>query len=137
MKTESFIFELDCTSKEEAIRKMIDALEVGDPAAVFKAVMDREALANTCIDHGIAIPHGKTDAVGELSYVCARAPRSIDWGGGRKAGIVVLTLSPTSSCGPHVLFLAHVAKLLENPEVRRRIMDASSVEEMREAFELI
>lgn len=137
MKTESFILELDCTSKEEAVRKMIGTLEVGDPDAVFNAVMEREALANTCIDHGIAIPHGKTDAVGELSYVCARASHAIDWGGGRKASIIVLTLSPASSCGPHVLFLAHVAKLLESPEVRGRIMDASSVEDMREAFDLI
>lgn len=137
MKTESFIYELDCSTKQEAIEKMIRSLEVEDFDKALNAVLEREKLASTCIEHCVAIPHGKTDAVKELSYVCARSAKSIDWDDGRKASIIILTLSPENSCGPHVIFLSHIAKLLENEEIRHQIENASSAEEMKEAFSLI
>ena len=57
-------------SRHALLHELVEmALAGADPAtveAVFQSVLAREALVSTAMGEGLAVPHGRTDAVGEL-----------------------------------------------------------------------
>ncbi|MBT3202003.1 MAG: PTS transporter subunit EIIA, partial [Phycisphaerales bacterium] len=98
------------TNKAEIIDELLDILVanklISDVAAARQAVWEREQSMSTGLQFGVAIPHGKSDAVDKL--VCAVGVKS---GGvnfesmdGQDATIIVLTLSPSSKPAPHIQF---------------------------------
>lgn len=58
---------LEASNKEETIKKLIDMLEKEERLIsrekFFEDVLFREQLCSTYVGQGVAIPHGKTDAV--------------------------------------------------------------------------
>ncbi len=70
---ERVCFDLRSNSKGEVLSELIDILvadgKVKDGAVFKKAVLDREAEFSTGIGMGIAIPHGKSNAVVEASII--------------------------------------------------------------------
>ncbi len=133
MNSEIYIFNLLSKEKEAAIREMIKALEIEREEEAFADVMKREELSSTLVSPLIAIPHAKSSAVNRLSYVVARSLDGVSWNDG-KAKIVILTLSPVTASGEHVIFLSHVARLLSDEGNVERIMNADTPCEMEEVF---
>jgi len=74
---------LESGDKESAITELVDLLaENGsllDRDSVLEAVLIREQTRSTGIGSGIAIPHGKCDAVKELVMAIGIAARPIDF----------------------------------------------------------
>lgn len=136
MNSEIFIFNLLGATKEEAIKEILDALEIEKKDEAFQDIMRREALSPTLISPYIAIPHAKSRAVDKLTYAIARSIDGVVWNSGRPK-IIILTLSPLSASGEHVIFLSHVAAVLNDEENVRRILSAESPEEMEEVFYLL
>jgi mannitol/fructose-specific phosphotransferase system IIA component (Ntr-type) len=62
--------DLKADSKEGILKEMVDRLveagKITDRDAVLQAVQEREAKMSTGMQNGVAIPHGKTDAVKSL-----------------------------------------------------------------------
>ena len=72
--------ELAARDKAGVIEEMAARLSERVPAlqkdALVRVLMEREKLASTAIGEGVAIPHGKLDAVGKLVACVGRAPKA-------------------------------------------------------------
>jgi len=127
---------LKSDSKEAIITELIDLLDragrLPDRDAALAAVLERERKMSTGMQHGIAIPHGKTDTVNEVVAAVGIRESGIDFDSIDKipATIFILTVSPKDRSGPHIRFLAEISRLLDNNGVRNRIMNARTDEEI-------
>ncbi|MCE9613691.1 MAG: PTS sugar transporter subunit IIA [Lentisphaerae bacterium] len=133
-----FCLDLKGGTKQEIIEEMVDLLVAGGKIAaehrapVLKAILDREKKMSTGVQHGVAIPHGKSDVVDELVAAVAIKKEGLDFGSldGEPSRIFVMTISSVLRTGPHLQFLAEISKLLNVPSVRARILAANTVDEL-------
>ena len=131
--------DLKAATKSDAIDELLGILDgnglLNDLEAARQAVWTREESMSTGLQHGVAIPHGKTDTVDRL--VCAigisRAGLDFDSMDARPARIIILTLSPQSKPAPHVQFMSTVSQIL-NESGRSRILACETAEELYRAF---
>lgn len=128
--------ELQGGSKQEIIENLLDILvkagKVKDRAVALKALLEREAKMSTGIQQGIAIPHCKTDAVNELLACVGIKKDGVDFEAldGIPSKIFIMTLSPLTRTGPHVQFLAEISRVLTNEEMRVKLINAGTKEEL-------
>jgi Kef-type K+ transport system membrane component KefB/mannitol/fructose-specific phosphotransferase system IIA component (Ntr-type) len=108
---------------------------IADAPAARDAVMEREASMSTGLQFGVAIPHGKTDAVDRLVCAVGIKPEGVNFDSmdGERTTIVVLTLSPKSKPAPHIQFMSTISQVLNKPG-RQRILAASTLDQLYEAF---
>jgi len=131
--------ELEATTKEDAIETLLGLLAdkglVRDRDAARRDIFAREELIPTGLDHEVAIPHARTDAVSDLVCAVGRSRMGIDFGAddGKPSKIVVLTLSPKSAFAPHVHFMALMSRILDE-EGRRDILKAGGRREIFRAL---
>jgi PTS system nitrogen regulatory IIA component len=136
LSAETISLDLKAETKEELLAEMVDLLansgHVQDKAAVLKAVSEREKRMSTGMQNGIAIPHGKTDAVDCLIAALGIKRDGIDFGAldGQPSTIFVMTVSPDSRTGPHIQFLAEISRPLNDASTRSRILSATAPEEV-------
>ncbi|HKL22316.1 MAG TPA: PTS sugar transporter subunit IIA, partial [Tichowtungia sp.] len=118
---------LRAETKTDAIEELVDFLvkthRISDRKTALQAVLDREAKMSTGMQNGIAIPHGKTDAVNELLVAIAIKKGGIDFDAmdGQPCTIFIMTLSPENRTGPHIQFLAEISKLLGSANLREKL----------------
>ena len=133
---EAIILRLKSASKIGVIEEMVDALvaagRIKNRPAALQAIIERERKMSTGMQHGIAIPHGKTNAVDNLVALVGLKPEGVDFESldGQPARIFVMTLSPESRTGPHIQFLAEVSRQLNDPQVRARLLQAATPDEV-------
>lgn len=103
-----------------------------DREVLAKVLLERERLASTAIGEGVAIPHGKLDAVGKLVACVGRAPAGIDFDSmdGRPTHLFFVLVAPENSTGVHLKALARISRLFKDPEFRTRLMEAKDEVEM-------
>ena len=113
---------------EEMVAGMVFAGKFTGKTAAIQAVLAREEKMSTGMQNGIAIPHGKTDAVDQLVAAVGihRAGVDFDSMDGKPAHIFIMTLSPENRTGPHIQFLAEISKVLSRPELRETLLTAAS-----------
>jgi PTS system nitrogen regulatory IIA component len=102
-----------------------------DYAEVLEAVQEREAGGSTGIGFGVAIPHGRSAGVPELSLVCGVSPSPVHFDSidGEPVRLFFLIVGPPASAGQHVKILGHIAKLVRHEPVRQRLFKASTPNE--------
>ncbi len=133
---DSVLLSLKANTKQDVIEEMVtflaEAGKVGDRDAALNAVLDREAKMSTGMQHGIAIPHGKTDSVDKLIVAIALQPEGVDFEAmdEKPSTIFVMTLSPENHTGPHIQFLAEISKLLSQETLRAKLLAAKNEEEV-------
>ncbi len=139
VRPELIVPELQARDKAEVIRELADhlAANVGggkalDREQLAKVLMERERLASTAIGEGVAIPHGKLDAVGKLVACVGRAPQGVDFDSmdGRPTHLFFVLVAPENSTGVHLKALARISRLFKDPEFRTRLMQARGAEEL-------
>ncbi len=131
---------LVATEKPDVLRELVqtlrDAGEIEDSHAVLQCVVEREAKFSTGLEGGVAIPHGKSDAVSSLKLALGIAPQGIDFASidGEPSRLFFLLVAPPSQSGPHVEALATIVKLGRSQEFCRALAGA---QDAREAVDLI
>jgi Kef-type K+ transport system membrane component KefB/mannitol/fructose-specific phosphotransferase system IIA component (Ntr-type) len=126
---------LEATSKHEVIDELLNVLDrsggIKDLDAAKDAVWAREESMSTGMQHGIAIPHGRTDAVRSLMCAIGIKPGGVEFDSidGEPARIVVLTLSPKTSAAPHMQFMAMINQVLDEAG-REKLLSCESAEDM-------
>ncbi len=129
---------LESKDKEPAIIELVDLLDAGglllDKKTALDAVMAREQTRSTGIGSGIAIPHGKCNAVKELVMAIGIAHEAIDFASvdGKPVSIVILLVSPANQTGPHIQALARISRLMLDEEFRQSLETATSAEQVYE-----
>ncbi len=132
---EAILPELKADTKQGVIEEMIAFMVASgkftDGAAAAQAVLSREAKMSTGMQNGIAIPHGKTDAVGQLVAAVGLHHAGVDFAAmdGKPSHIFILTLSPENRAGPHIQFLAEISKVLSRPQLREKLLNATTTDE--------
>lgn len=97
---------------------------------VLQAVVEREKIMSTGIGDGIAIPHGKSDAVTRLAAALGIHKRGVDFEAldGEPAYVFFLLVSPANVSGPHIKALARISRLLKNDDFKKRLISAADAE---------
>jgi PTS system nitrogen regulatory IIA component len=103
-----------------------------DRAALSRVLIEREQLASTAIGEGVAIPHGKLGAVGEIVACLGRAPKGVEFDSmdGQPTFLFFVLVAPESSTGAHLKALARISRVFKDPEFRRRLMAAGDADSM-------
>ena len=126
--------ELKSSTKETVVEELVDLLVsagmIKERGSVVTAVLNRESKMSTGMQHGIAIPHGKSDTVDSLVCAVGLCRSGIDFDSidGESCKIFILTVSPINRTGPHIQFLAEISRLLNEENVRNQLLHASSEE---------
>jgi len=126
--------------KDSAITELVDVLAenglLQNRQSALEAVFARERTRSTGIGSGIAIPHGKSNAVRELvmSLGIAHDPIDFDSVDKKPVSIVILLVSPLDQTGPHIQALARISRLMLDTDFKSQLEKAPSAQA---AYELL
>ena len=101
-----------------------------DRRQLVAALEEREKLNSTALGDGVAIPHGKLSGIRRVFAAFGRSPEGVDFESldGKPTHIFFLLVAPEESAGAHLKALARISRLLKNPELRTRLVEASDGE---------
>lgn len=122
-------------SKQDAINKLVDLMakngNLTDKEKYTQVVLKREKEGSTGIGEGIAIPHGKTDAVSKpgLSAMVINDGVEFDSLDGQPAKLLFLIAAPNTKDNVHLDVLSRLSTLLMDTEFRKSLMEAKTPEE--------
>ncbi|HEU0052613.1 MAG TPA: PTS sugar transporter subunit IIA [Longimicrobium sp.] len=116
---------------EELVGVLREAGVVADAEPVLRAVREREKVLSTGIGSGVAIPHGKSDAIPELTLAAGVTREPIDFESldGRPTSLFFLLVGPESEAGAHVKALSRISRLVRRDAFRERLAAAASPDE--------
>ena len=129
-------------SKQDAINKLIDLMakngNLTDKEKYKQVVLKREEEGSTGIGEGIAIPHGKTDAVSKpgLSAMVINDGVEFDSLDGQPAKLLFLIAAPNTKDNVHLDVLSRLSTLLMDKEFRRSLMEAKTPEEFLRCIDI-
>lgn len=124
------------SSKEEIIKNLAkNAKNINKVSSLEKyleAVFERESLISTSVGYGIAIPHGKSDAVKEdfLGFCKLEEPIKWDDTDGMVDLVFLMGVSTKSGNDQHLRYLAKISRKLMNEEFRDSLRSTESQEEI-------
>jgi len=135
LSPDDLVPHLRANTKIEAIDELLKVLNrrgvIKNLHRARKAILEREEILSTGIQYGIAIPHGKTDAVSHLVCAIGLKPEGLDFQAidGLPTRIIVLSLSPKSGTAPHLQFLSAISQTLDESG-RQRLLQCQTAAEM-------
>jgi len=99
-----------------------------DARAVSETLSEREKLGSTGFGAGIAIPHGKLDAIRRVCGVFARLDKPVDFGAVDElpVDLVFMLLSPVGAGAEHLKALACVSRCLRDKAIAAKLRGAGS-----------
>jgi PTS system nitrogen regulatory IIA component len=103
----------------------------GAPAdAVLDAVLERESVQSTGIGFGVAIPHGRSPSVRELTMVAGVSARPVPFDAidGEPVRLFFLIVGPEATAGLHVKILSRIARLVRRDTVRQQLLEATTAD---------
>jgi len=129
---------LSAQNKWEAIEELVDVLvaaheiRLADRPEVIEAVGIRERSFSTGLKYGLAVPHGSVECVGEIVAALGTSAAGIPFesADGQPARLVILLVLPKGRFQHHVRTLAGVSRLATRPELREKVLSASTSHEL-------
>lgn len=122
-------------SKEELISKMVDLManngNIINKEEYKRVVLEREKEGTTGIGEGIAIPHGKTDAVSKPGLAAMVIPNGVDFDSldGQPAKLIFLIAAPNTKDNVHLDVLSRLSTLLMDTRFREELLNAETAAE--------
>jgi fructose PTS system EIIA component len=129
-------------NKEEVLtllsKKLKNAGYIDDVEGFKKDIYLRESEGTTGIGNYIAIPHGKSDSVTQVGIAIAKLDHEIEWETLDGKGVKLIFLFAVSNnheyARNHMLLLADIARKLGNDEAVERMLNATTVEDLKSVF---
>ena len=122
-------------SKNEALDAIVELMaqsgKIGDKEAYRKQVYAREEESTTGIGEGIAIPHGKCDAVDKPGLAAMVIPEGVDFDSldGEPVTLMFLIAAPNTEDNVHLDVLSKLSMMLMDEEFTSNLRKAKSPEE--------
>lgn len=140
MIDESRIVDLKATSKEEALRELVDVLAtsplVTDKEELLKAIFEREKVISTGVGIEVALPHVKIPSVKDFVIAIGRSHKGIDFDSldEKPVYIIVMIGANDKQAGDFLKVLAQLVLKLKNRNFRKAVMFAKSPKRIKELF---
>ncbi len=134
---EGRLVELPVNDKEqvlEYIALLIEAIpDIGTKNDIVKEVLEREVSANTGIGKGVACPHARSKAEGELLCAVGWSPEGIDYGSidGERVHLVVMYYIPDSQRNVYLKEISGLAKAIKESETIGSFKELSDIQSVR------
>ena len=131
----SILLDASPKSKSEALDQIVDLMvkseKINDKEAYRKQVYAREEESTTGIGEGIAIPHGKCDAVTKPGLAAMVVKDGVDFDSldGEPVTLIFLIAAPNTEDNIHLDVLSKLSVLLMNEEFTESLRNAKTVEE--------
>lgn len=135
LKKEGIELHGKAANKQEAIEKMVDLMaatgRLKDKEAYKKQVFLREEEGTTGVGEGIAIPHGKCDAVKEPGLAAMVVEGGVDYDAldQEPVDLIFLIAAPNTKDNVHLDVLSRLSVLLMDEEFTKALRKAKSAEE--------
>ncbi|MDN4594030.1 PTS sugar transporter subunit IIA [Polycladomyces subterraneus] len=141
IKPDSMMLSLEASTREEVIQQLSDRLKqqgvITDVEGYLQDVEEREKMGSTAIGFDVAIPHAKSASVTQPAVAFARLSESIYWNADQAdtVRLVFLIAVPQEQAGnEHLQILAALSRKLMHAEVRDRLMQAETKEQILDAL---
>lgn len=127
---------LESATKVGVLRELVDCLHlagrISDPERVYRALLEREELASTGLEMGVAIPHCKCDSVSDITIAVGVSPKGIDFDAldGEPARLFFLVVAAPNHVSSHIQILSEIGELSRSPAYIQSLMEAGSPEEL-------
>jgi PTS system fructose-specific IIA component len=123
---------LAARTKWDAITELVDLIaaaeRTNDRGRLLEAVLARERQRTTAIGRGLAVPHAKCDACGELVVAVGLPAEPMDFDAidRQPVRLVVLLASAMAQASLQIQVLAKVSRLVLDDTVFQRVTSATS-----------
>ncbi|GMO03119.1 PTS fructose transporter subunit IIABC [Lachnoanaerobaculum sp. JCM 36186] len=127
--------------KKDALNKLTDMLVeegiIGNKDEFYKALLGREELSTTGVGDGIAIPHAKASCFEKAMIIYAKSDEGVEWESfdAQPAKHIFMICAPANGADEHLKALATLSTALMNPEVKGKLDNATTKEEVKTIFE--
>ena len=129
------------SGKNDALDQMVELMaksgKINDKEAYRKQVYAREEESTTGIGEGIAIPHGKCDAVTKPGLAAMVVKQGVDFDAldGEPVTLIFLIAAPNTEDNIHLDVLSKLSVLLMDEEFTDNLRNAKSAEEFLEIID--
>lgn len=116
---------------DQVIELMVKSGKINDREAYRKQVYAREEESTTGIGEGIAIPHGKCDAVSKPGLAAMVVKEGVDFDSldGEPVTLIFLIAAPNTEDNVHLDVLSKLSVLMMDEDFSESLRNAGSVEE--------
>ena len=122
--------------KKKALQEIVKFLSgrrsVLDSQKLLKTILAREEIGSTGIGCGIAIPHGITDAVRNLTCALAVSKKGVKYGSIDKEPVhlIFVVISPEMRNIHYLAVLASICRTFDDERLRNAVINATSSAEV-------
>jgi fructose-specific phosphotransferase system IIA component len=140
MIDEARIVDLRATTKEEALRELVDVLatspNVTDKDDLLQAIFEREKVISTGVGIEVALPHVKIPSVKDFAVAIGRSHKGIDFDSldEKPVYIIVMIGANEKQAGEFLKVLAKLVLKLKNHKFRKAVMFAKTPKQIRQLF---
>jgi PTS system nitrogen regulatory IIA component len=105
-------------------------------AAIAASLRQRERLGSTAIGHGIAIPHGRSDAFAQPRGAFLRLERPVEFGAGDEQAVdlVFALIVPEHFTQQHLELLSELAERFADAGFRTALREAGDAQSLLRLF---
>ena len=128
--------KLECSSKKKTLETMSEllahSLQENARQTIFEALLKRERLGSTGLGKGIALPHGRIEALQSPLAAVATLQCGIDFDALDSTPVdIVFALAMPENCNDqHLQILAGLAEMFSDPDFCNALRDAKSSTEI-------
>lgn len=140
LSPKNILLELEVEYKFDAINALVDTfvdvIENELLEEIREAIISREKIMSTGIGQGLAIPHGKTDAITQNYAAFARLKKPIEFNSidSKPVQLIFLMVSPYSDQRSHIRLLSRVSTLMNYDDFRSNLLNVPNHEDLIELF---
>ena len=113
---------VEALDKDEVFEELVDYFCQTEKSSardeILNALIEREMKMSTGIHKGIAVPHGKTNAIESIRGVLGISRKGVDYDAldGEPVYLLFMIVTPQKDSEQHLQILKRLSELLENPQ---------------------
>jgi len=132
--------DLDINNKEEILKEMAGLLKKEDKVKskdkFLAKIIEREREGSTGFGRGIAVPHGKSETVNELSLAIGRSKDGVEYQSmdGKKVQLIFMVADFQGYSPEYLKLVSTLVKWLREDDFRENLIAAEDKSEFIELF---
>ncbi|CCU79733.1 PTS system, fructose-specific IIA component [Halanaerobium saccharolyticum subsp. saccharolyticum DSM 6643] len=132
--------DLNIDNKTDALSKIVHLLKKEDKIKsedkFLAKIIEREREGSTGFGRGIAVPHGKSETVNELSLAIVRLNKGIEYHSmdGRKVNLIFMVADYQGYSPEYLKLVSKLVSWLRDNEFREDLLSAENKSEFFELF---